>query len=126
MAGSLSNENLQSALRAIDRRLQAKEAMDLEAVLKTSEGRRLYTRLVYEMCNLEGLSFNFDIKDGVCAGLHQAHQDGCRMVGRTLIHEAMQACPDLWARAVHERFARLQADQAEREEAINKSAGEQT
>jgi hypothetical protein len=30
------------------RRLQAKEAMDLEAVLKTSEGRRVYTRLVRE------------------------------------------------------------------------------
>jgi hypothetical protein len=121
----LGNESVQKALRLIDRRLRAEEIADLDAVLKTPFGRRLYCRLVYELCNLEGLSFHPDIKDGVCAGRHDAYYEGQRFVGRVLFQEAQQHCPELWSTANTERFAKAASDSAHREQAIQKSAEEE-
>jgi len=124
MTSFLGNENVQKALRQIDRRLRAGEIGDLEKVLGTSEGRRLYCRIVYEMCNLEGLTFHDSIKDGVCAARHDAHREGQRLVGRVLVEEAMQHCPELWLTAKHERDTKAASDAVHRELAVTKSVNE--
>jgi hypothetical protein len=124
MTSFLGNENVQKALRLVDRRLRAEEAKDLESVLGTAPGRRLYCRLVFELGNIEALSFNPDIKDGVCAAIHMAHNDGLRAMARIMYQEAQQVCPELWARAMGERLAKSASDALHREQALQKSVKE--
>lgn len=124
MTSFLGNENVQKALRSIDRRLRAIEISDLQKVLGTPEGRRVYCRIVYEMCNLEGLVFNGNIKDGGSSAQIMANLDGQRTVGRLLLEEAVQHTPELWKLARNERDAKLASDATHRELTVEKSAKE--
>jgi len=124
MTSFLGNENVQKALRLVDRRLRAEEASDLEKLLCTDFGRRVYCRLVFEMGNIESLSMNFDIKDGMCAALHMSHHEGMRMMARIMYQEAQQVCPELWQRAMAERLAKAASDAIHREQVITKSVKE--
>lgn len=126
MTSFLGNENVQKALRQLDRRLRANEIDDLNKVLSTPEGRRFYSRLVYEMCNLEGLVFHGDIKDGVCAARHDAHREGQRLIGRVLVEEAQQHAPEAWRLAKSERDMKVVSDATIRALEIEKSAKEST
>ena len=124
MTSFLGNENVQKALRLVDRRLRAEEVKDLERLLGTDFGRRVYCRLVFELGNIESLSMNFDIKDGVCAAIHMAYNEGLRAMARIMYQEAQQVCPELWARAMNERLTKSASDAIHREQSIIKSVKE--
>jgi len=113
--GHLNDPAIQKALKGQQRKLRGWELADLETVLKTHEGRRMYYRLVFELCLLESSSFNSGIKDGVCSALHMAHLEGRRDIGRVLAQEAQAHLPDLWRLMVNERIAHADADAAERD-----------
>lgn len=121
MSVNLADEKVQNALRKVDRRIRASEVKDLDEVLRTPAGRRLYCRIVYELCNIEGVPFNFDIKDGVCLAMHNAYYAGTQGVGHVLAQEAVQHCGELWAKMLDERLAKLRADAVERDEAVKQS-----
>jgi hypothetical protein len=115
--GHLSDPGAQERLRALDRRLDAIEAADLDELLRHDWGRRLYYRLVFEMCLLESGSFEPGIKDGIAAGLHMARNEGIREVGQRLAREAQAVSPELWSRMLLERIAGLAEEAHQREEA---------
>lgn len=124
MTEFLGNTNVQKALRFVDRRLRHEEAKDLESLLGTVVGRRVYCRLVFEMGNLESLSMNHDIKDGVCASQHMAFNEGLRYMSRMMYQEAQQVAPELWAQAQNERIAKSVSDAIHRELAVEKASKE--
>jgi hypothetical protein len=53
--GITGNESVQRELAKDDKRLRDFELSDLEAVLRTTEGRRLYYQIIYTSCELEML-----------------------------------------------------------------------
>jgi hypothetical protein len=109
---------VQDALKAHERRLRDWEEADLEFVLRTKEGRRFYYRLIFELGNLNGPSWEPSIKDGNAAGQHTAHNEGLRTMARILADEAQGLFPDLWVLMLQERFSRHQAEIEERAKAI--------
>ena len=116
--GGLSNVSLQRALKDNERELRDFEAVDLETVLSSEAGRRFFYRLVFEVCNIESSAFNPLIKDGVCAGLHMAHMEGRRDVGRVMLQEAQAHCPALWRKMLAEALVRAEAAAAKHEQLL--------
>jgi len=116
-----TDKELQRKLRAVDRSLRGFELADLESVLKTSAGRRFYYRLVYELGNLEGTTFDPAIKDGNCLSLLSAHGDGVRAVARVLKNEAIENFPELWLMLTDERNKKARSDAIKREELLRNS-----
>lgn len=103
--------------------LSDQDIADLDAVLRTPAGRRLYHRIVYSVCSLRDSSFAGEIKDGMAAAMHTSFRDGARWVGGVLLYEAHHAAEDLWLQAEKENLALKQADLRGRK-VENKSAGE--
>lgn len=124
MTEFLGNENVQKALRLFDRRLRTTEIDDLNKLLATDFGRRVYCRLVFEMSAIESLSFDPGIKDGACQAQHAAFNDGMRAIGRLMFQEAQQFCPEAWALAQNERIAKAASDASLRVMTIEKSEKE--
>lgn len=94
------------------RELSHDEANDLRSVLRTEAGRRLYYRLVYEVGDIEGRSFNHAIKDGVSADRHSAFAEGRREVARILKAEAISTDFPLWSRMMKERLERAELEES--------------
>lgn len=122
--GILTDKKLQRVLEQQRRRLHEREVADLGDVLSTPAGRRWYHRLVFETCRVLQFSYDPSVKDGICAGQHQAHLDGQRSIGGLLLTEAQRHWPDLWLKTLEEAIAQDRADRAERDQAT-KSAGDQ-
>jgi hypothetical protein len=125
MSGVLGNENIQKALREIDRRMRAEEIADLKVVLSTPAGRRVYCRIVYGVCALEGISWNPNVKDGACKAQIDSFDTGQKSIGRLLAEEALMHWPDLWGDAQVERIRKATSDQAQREVTLSRSAKEE-
>jgi hypothetical protein len=96
--------------RRRERRLRDFELRDLEAVLRAPEGRGLVYRIIFELCGVEGPSFDPNIKDGICSALFTARAEGRREIGIVLRNEARDEFPDLWRMVLADR---LQRDAAE-------------
>lgn len=92
------------------RDLRPFEKDDLEGVLRTEQGRRFYYRLVFELGDIEGVSFTGSIKDGVAAFGHTAYNEGIRAFAHQLMDEATRHYPDLWEKMLVERIARRQRE----------------
>jgi hypothetical protein len=105
VTGHLSNEAAQDRERALERRLNAIEAADLDELMRHDWGRRFYYRVTHELGLLVSPSFEPAIKDGVCSAIHMARNEGIREFAMRLKDEALAVCPDLWARMLTERIA---------------------
>jgi hypothetical protein len=117
--GPLSDPAVQERLRALDRRLSAIEAADLDELLRHEWGRRLYYRVTHEMCLLASGSFEPGGAgdDGIRLALLTARNEGIREVGQRLAREAQAVAPDLWTRMLQERIAGLAEEAHKREQA---------
>lgn len=104
---SLADHHVRAARdeRELDRILSAIERADLEELLRQPWGRRIYYRIVFQLGNLYSESFDPAIKDGMCAALHMARNEGIRWAGRRLAQEAQELCPDQWNQMLAERVA---------------------
>lgn len=105
MSRDLSDPVAQERERALERRLSAIEAADLDELLRHDWGRRLYYRITHELGLLASPSFEPAIKDGVCSAIHMARNEGIREFAIRLKDEALAICPDLWARMLLDRIA---------------------
>jgi len=113
--GPLADPAKVGRARRRERDNRTREQIDVEAVLSTEAGRRLYYRIVYLLCDIEGDTFDTSIRDGICAALHQARDNGRRAVGRKLRNEAQNFCPELWERVILERVAARKSEETRRE-----------
>jgi hypothetical protein len=116
--GITGNESVQRELAKDDKRLRDFELSDLEAVLRTAEGRRLYYQIIYTSCELEMLPVDLAIKDGICSSLHTYYRCGRQSVGQSLTINAKVNFPALWALTLKEHDDRAAKDADYRNKAI--------
>jgi hypothetical protein len=109
-------------VRQNERLLSELERQDLLALMATEWGRRLYYRLVFELCLLESGSFDTN-------GSTMAMIGGVRSVGTILKNEAIEHCPELWCQAVTERTMaaadRVRAERAALDEERKQQSNQQ-
>jgi hypothetical protein len=126
LEGHLSDSGAQDRLRALERRLSAIEAADLDELLRHDWGRRFYYRITHEMGLLVSSSFEPGIKDGVAAAIHMARNEGIREFAIRLMDEAQAVAPDLWSRMLMERIAGRAEEARQREQASSSSTENDT
>lgn len=124
MSGHLSDPGVQDRLRALERKLSAIEAADLDELLRHDWGRRFYYRITHEMGLLVSASFEPGIKDGITAAIHMARNEGIREFAIRLMTEAQAVNPDLWSRMLVERIAARAEEARLREQARTSSRTE--
>jgi hypothetical protein len=124
VSGHLSDPGVQDRLRALERKLSAIEAADLDELLRHDWGRRFYYRITHEMGLLVSASFEPGIKDGITAAIHMARNEGIREFAIRLMTEAQAVNPDLWSRMLVERIAARAEEARLREQARTSSRTE--
>jgi hypothetical protein len=110
--GALSDRAVQDRLKDLGLQLEAREAADLDAILRTDFGRRWYYRMVFRLAGLESPSYQ-------ASGQLMSYQEGRRSVGIALKNEAHAVCPELWIRMLQERLAVAEQEGARRREALS-------
>lgn len=120
--GHLSDPAAQDALRHLDRRMSDIEAADWERLMSCDWGRRIVYRLVLERGRAMALSFEPAIKDGICAALHTARNEGIREFALALSTMLTDGFPDLWLLMHEEMTAARQVERAQRRQTIERSA----
>lgn len=114
--GHLGDAAVQTELKKIDHKLDGLEIRDLQELMKGAAGRRLYYRIVFELCGIESTSY-------ANSGQYMAFLEGRRSIGIKLLQEAQQHCPEAWPRMVAERIAEKAVAQQVKEKVINSTQG---
>lgn len=115
--GHLGNPAAQEKLRNMERVEGWVADADLEWLLQHEEGRRIAYRLVYVLGGLDAPSFEPKIKDGLCAALHMARNEGMRELAAELGSQLRRVSRDLWQQAIYERWAADDREGERRQEA---------
>jgi hypothetical protein len=110
--GVLSDRAVQDRLKEQRLQMEARDAADLDALMRTDFGRRLYYRLVFRLAGLESPSYQ-------ASGQVMAYQEGRRSLAIVLKDEAQAVCPELWIRMLQERLAVAEQESARRREAMS-------
>jgi hypothetical protein len=92
------------------------EVADLESVLGTGPGRRLYYRIIFQVACLESASYQ-------ASGQAMAYQEGRRSVAIALMQEAQAICPELWIRMLKERLTAAEIEVVDRRLQPNREEG---
>lgn len=103
--GPLGNPKAQEKLRDIERVAAWVDDADVEWLLQHEQGRRIAYRLVYVLGRLDSPSFEPSIKDGLCAALHIARNEGIREAASVFAEQLRRVSRDLWQQAIFERWA---------------------
>lgn len=90
--------------RELERMLAEIDKSDLAEILRSPGGRRFLTRVIFRIAGTETESFHPEVKDGVCAARHDAHNEGARWVGLTIAKECALLYPEEWAKLNIERW----------------------
>lgn len=92
----------------MDQRSRELAAADLDVVLRTENGRRFLTHLVYEVCGVKMLRYDHAVKEGPSADNRGAFLDGMACIGLQIEEAAQMHAPTSWCQAERERLARLE------------------
>jgi hypothetical protein len=120
--GHLTDPAAQEALRQSEKGRQARLLFAWEQLLKAAWGRELAYHLIYERGRALAASFEPAIKDGMCAALHMARNEGIREYGAALGVDLQEEFPDLWLTLQAEAIAARQAERAARRQVLERSA----
>lgn len=104
--GPLANPAANARELALEKADRALMDADLDTLLRQPWGRRFFSRLVFQVGNLEALELDEKIKDGICAAIHAARMDGIRWTGKFWADEALRVSPEFWSLCHQERVAR--------------------
>lgn len=115
--GHLANPAAVEAERQVDRDRARLHLTDLEWAMRDERGRRLIYWLVFERGMLESSSFEPKIKDGLCASIHMARNEGIREFAIALAQEIQKEYRDLWLVMLDERLRADMADADQRQRA---------
>lgn len=110
--GPLADPKVQAELKKEESAFGELDRADLEMLLRTEWGRRMYYRLVYRLAGVDSKSFSTN-------GSWMAFCEGRRDVGITLRDEAMRTYPDLWVRMISERTSEESARIQKHQQIIN-------
>lgn len=108
--GTLGDRELQVRLKELDHQLEARDAADLDVVMRTAEGRRLFYRLIFLLGRLESPSYE-------AHGGLMSYREGWRGLAILLRDEIQAVCPDLWIRMLSDRLVAWQAEQEDKRKA---------
>ena len=107
--GRLSDRALQARLKDLDIKMEAEEAADLDALMRTDFGRRWFYRVVFLECKLESASYQ-------PSGQLMSYLEGQRSIAIILRDKAQAVCPELWIHMLQERLSAAEQESALRRE----------
>jgi hypothetical protein len=96
--GHLSDEQQQNFARRNQRLAEKQFNQDLQDVMSSDQGRRLFAHLIFNICGVESLSYGGEATDTV-------FREGRRDVGITLITLSQDAAPGHYLQMISEMVA---------------------
>lgn len=109
--GHLADPEVQARLKDLDYQVEEREAADLDAIMRTTEGRRFMYRMVFRVGGLQSPSYD-------TSGQAMSYREGRRAMALILLREAQAVCPELWIRMLQERMQRDLEDRQKRGNAM--------
>lgn len=106
--GQLDNVAAQNQLRAHDRRRDKQRMERMRAILQTADGRAFLWSLIEGECGVHSTEFSLN-------ALHNAHFEGKRWVGVTLMRRAQEADPRAYLLMIREAGMVAAEDQLNQE-----------
>jgi len=106
----LTNPRVQRRLKDLDLRVEAQDAADLDAIMRTTSGRRFMYRMVFLVGKLQARSYD-------SSGQAMAFNEGRRAMALSLLNETQAICPELWMAMLKERISSEERMQYDRDEA---------
>ena len=122
MTGPAADPKVQDAVRRFGQRLDDLRSARWEQLLRAAWGRELVYELIFERGRAMAPSFEPAIKDGMCAALHAARNEGVREFALDLLEALNGAFPDLMLQMHLEMTAARQAERAQRQQAQARAA----
>jgi hypothetical protein len=111
--GPLGDPEVQARLKEMGVSIEAQQAADFDAVMRTPQGRRFFYVLVFLLGHLESPSYD-------TSGQSMAYREGRRALAIELRDWALAVCPDLWLSMIQEQIEAAQQKQDERRNAARK------
>lgn len=111
--GPLGDPEVQTRLKELGLSIEAQQAADFDAVMRTAPGRRFFYVLVFLLGHLESPSYD-------TSGQSMAYREGRRALAIELRDWALAVCPDLWLAMIQEQVSAAQQKQDERRNAARK------
>lgn len=108
----LSEKQQKERLRAVESKRKLDHETDLRALMGEPWGRRFVYWLVFELGRLEAPSFDPAIKDGVCAAIHQARNEGFREMASAIMGRLQTETPEQYMAMLAEHIQARQVDLA--------------